>query len=249
MYPTLFRIGDISIASFSVMVLLSFLVAHRIADSELKRKGYNGGLADALLIAAVVGGIGGAKILFLIQNATFAEIMENPLRYLSSGLTYYGGLIGSLLLIWVVVRRWGVSYWTATDAVAPGLILAYAIGRIGCLLVGDDYGRPSDLPWAMAFPNGAPPTLERVHPTQIYETLIMTGVFFFLWRIRKLDRPLGWMSALTFVLIGTERFFVEFVRDTTMSFIPGISTAQIISLGFIAVGMLRLRHLKSLGAK
>ena len=79
MYPTLFTIGDIEISSFSFMVLIAFLVAYFIGESELKRKGLNSNLADLLLIACVIGGLGGAKVLFLYQNVNFSAFFEDPL--------------------------------------------------------------------------------------------------------------------------------------------------------------------------
>ena len=246
MYPELFRIGDIAISSFSVVLVISFLVAYLVGEAEFKRKGLNGNLADLLIIACVVGGIGGAKVLFLIQNATFSELIADPLRYVSSGLTFYGGLIGSLILMGIVTRKKKVNYWAVTDASAPALILAYAIGRIGCFLVGDDYGIPSNLPWAVAFPEGAPPTTERVHPTQIYDTLLMTGLFFFLWKIRKnYPSSHGWLSSVLFITLGIERFLIEFIRNTTPSFIPGLSQAQLISVAMIILGVLKIIQLRT----
>jgi phosphatidylglycerol:prolipoprotein diacylglycerol transferase len=244
MYPTLFEIGGVSVSSFSVMVLIAYLVAYRLIIIETGRKGLSGNLGDILFGATIVGGLTGAKILFLIQNTTFSEFIANPIRFLASGLTFHGGLVGALILIGLIVWKSGISFWLVADALAPALVIAYAIGRVGCLLAGDDYGTPSDLPWAMAFPNGSPPTTERVHPTQIYTTLIMTCVFAFLWKVRKKDLPVGWLSSLTFIILGVERFFMEFIRNTTPSFIPGISQAQLISVGLIAVGVLKLVRLK-----
>ncbi len=244
MYPTLFEIGGISVSSFSVMVLIAYLVAYRVIIIEAKRKGLSENFADILFGATIVGGLIGAKILFLIQNTTFSEFMANPIRFLASGLTFHGGLAGALILIGFIVWKGGISFWLAADTLAPALVVAYAIGRVGCLLAGDDYGTPSDLPWAMAFPNGSPPTVERVHPTQIYTTLIMTCVFVFLWKVRKVDLPVGWLTSLTFIILGIERFFMEFIRNTTPSFIPGISQAQLISVGLIAAGALKLVQIK-----
>ncbi|MBI2486877.1 MAG: prolipoprotein diacylglyceryl transferase [Deltaproteobacteria bacterium] len=246
MYPVLFRIGDVAISSFSVVMVISFLVAYKLGEIELNRKGLNGNLTDLLLIACVVGGIGGAKVLFLIQNVTISDFMAHPLRYVSSGLTFYGGLIGALILMGIVTWKKKVSYWAYTDSAAPALILAYGIGRIGCFLVGDDYGIPSNLPWAVAFPEGAPPTTERVHPTQIYDTLLMVGLFLFLWKIRK-NNPSshGWLSSVLFILLGIERFLIEFIRSTTPSFIPGLSQAQLISVAMILLGVFKIIQLRA----
>ncbi len=249
MYPVLFRIGDVAIYSFSVVLVISFLTAYKVLDIELRRKGFNGSLAEIILIACVIGGIGGAKLLFLMQNVTISQLIADPLRYASSGLTFYGGFIGSLILIGAVTLIKKVNYLMVTDSLAPGLVLAYGIGRIGCLMVGDDYGIPSDLPWAMAFPNGAPPTTEKVHPTQIYDTLLMICLFFFLWKIRKKSPAYGWLSAIMFVLLGVERFFIEFIRTTTPSFIPGLTQAQLISLAMIVLGAVKLIQIRAAANK
>jgi len=240
MYPTLFTIGDISVSSFSVMVLLAYLVAYVVSEAEFKRKGMSGDLADLLLIASVIGGLGGAKIMFLFQQATLSDLLADPIRYMASGFTFFGGLIGAILLSWFVTQMKRVSFLSVMDAVTPPLILAYAVGRIGCLLVGDDYGVPSNLPWAISFPNGAPPTILRVHPTQLYDTLSMFIVFVILWKIRKRDLPLGWMSSVGFIIFGVQRFFMEFLRNTSPSFIPGLSQAQIISICFFVLGVIML---------
>lgn len=240
MYPTLFTFGDIYISSFSVMVLVAFLVAYYVGEAELKRKGLNSNLADLLLIACVIGGLGGAKLLFLYQNVGISDFISDPVRYLASGFTFLGGFLGSLILMWFVTQMKRVRYLTVTDAAAPALVLAYAIGRIGCLLVGDDYGAPTNLPWAMSFPNGSPPTLIAVHPTQIYDTLSMLIFFIILWSIRKKDFPIGWITAVTLMVLGVQRFLVEFLRNTTPSFVPGFSQAQIISIILVIVGLVML---------
>ncbi len=243
MYPTLIKIGSVSISSFSVMVLIAYLVAYYITEKELERRGYDKTLSDQLLIASVIGGLGGAKLLFLYQNATLSDILSQPLRYLSSGYTFLGGLLGAILLVFILSKIRRISFWTLADVSAPGLVLAYGIGRIGCFLVGDDYGTPTDLPWGISFPKGSPPTLQHVHPTQLYDTVLMVILFVFLWRIRKKNHTPGWLSSIMFILLGLERFLMEFIRVTTPSFIPGISQAQLMSLGIILVGVIRLVYI------
>lgn len=243
MYPTLFEIGSVSISSFSVMVLIAFLVGYYITEKEIVRNGEEASLTDQMLIMAVVGGLGGAKILFLIQNATLSEVIADPMRYLASGYTFLGGLLGAILLIYLLSVIKKKSFWLLADCSAPGLILAYGIGRIGCLLVGDDYGVPTDLPWGMSFPQGAPPTLETVHPTQIYDTVLMVILFAFLWKIRTRSPAYGWMTSITLILLGTQRFLIEFIRETTPSFIQGLSQAQLLSLCLVIFGILKLTQI------
>ncbi|MGI9533877.1 MAG: prolipoprotein diacylglyceryl transferase [Thermodesulfobacteriota bacterium] len=238
MYPTLIKFGSVSISSFSVMVLIAFLVAYYLCEKDLIKRGEDRNIADLLLIASVVGGLGGAKLLFLYQNATISEVVQDPMRYLSSGYTFLGGLIGAILLIYIVSVYKKVSFFHLTDISAAPLILAYGIGRIGCLLVGDDYGVPTNLPWAVSFPNGAPPTIQKVHPTQVYDAICMFIIFYFLWKLKDKGHPTGWLTSVTFIVLGTQRFIVEFIRTTTPSFIDGLSQAQLISLVLIFLGII-----------
>jgi len=249
MYPDLIQIGSVTVSSYSVMVTIAYLVAYIVLGFEIKRRGLDDSLADWILLAALFGGLGGAKILFLIQNVNFSEFFAEPLRFLSSGLTFLGGLIGASILILLVGIWKKVSFWTLTDCTSPGLVLAYGIGRVGCLLVGDDYGTPTTVPWALSFPGGSPPTTEYVHPTQIYDTIIMSFVFLFLWGIRKYNFPSGWMFSLMLMILGLQRFFIEFIRSTTPSFIDGFSQAQVISVVIFVLGALNLLRLNFLQNK
>jgi predicted O-methyltransferase YrrM len=134
------------------------------------------------------------------------------------------------------------------DAAAPAAALGYAVGRIGCLLSGDgDYGRPTSLPWAMSFPDGLVPTTEKVHPTPIYEFLACTIIFYYLWRLGakavRGPRPQGQVVAEFFILMGLERFFVEFIRINPRVFL-GLSNAQLASLIAIIGGAIWLVRLK-----
>ena len=247
MYPDLIKFGDFVISSFGVMVAIGFLTAYWLSGKEFRRKGLSEELLGNLFIAAMIGGIGGAKLLFLLENIPLKELISNPVQHIFSrgGLTFYGGLFGALILTWLVARRYKVSFWKIGDAVAPSMALGYAIGRIGCFLVGDDYGIKTDLPFGIAFPKGLPPTLDKVHPTQIYEVVIMTLVFIFLWKIRKNDYKLGYLFSIYLVLAGLERFFIEFLRNTTPSPISGISIAQIMAVILILIGLTKIFKLNN----
>lgn len=247
MYPELIKIGNFSISSFGVMIALCFIAGYWIITLEANRKGLNDKLVGNLFLATMVGGIVGAKLLYVFENVPLSELISHPLANLLSrgGLTFYGGFFGAIALVWFIAHRNRLSMWVVGDLAAPALALAYSIGRIGCFLVGDDYGVPSNLPWAIAFPKGLPPTTIPVHPTQLYEIIIMFIVFLFIWKIRKLERPAGWLFSIYLVLAGLERFFIEFLRNTTPSPIPGLSLAQLMAVLIIAVGALELYRLHS----
>ncbi len=242
MYPELLTVGSFSINSFGVMVALAFLSAYLITARELKRKNAPPKLAEDMILWIVICSVAGAKLFFLLQNFTFEQLAANPseLIFSRNGLTFYGGFLGGLAAGIYCARKHKAGVWKTLDATAPALAIAYAIGRVGCLLVGDDYGTASSLPWAMAFPDGYPPVYHTVHPTQIYETLSMTGVFIILWKLRRRPAPEGWLFAVYITLAGIERFFVEFIRTTTPSPIDGLSVAQVLAFGLIVFGAVRL---------
>lgn len=246
MFPELLRIGDFHITSFGAMVAVSFLVAFWVSGMEFERKGMSSKLHEQGFLACLVGGILGAKLLFLIENVPLSDLISYPMHYLllRGGLTFYGGFFLALFAFFVITKKHKESFWKVLDATAPALAIAYATGRVGCLLVGDDYGIASTLPWAMPFPKGSPPTLEAVHPTQIYETIIMSLVFIVLWKIRKKDRPIGWLASIYLGLAGLERFFIEFIRTTTESPISGLSVAQVMALALILIGALKYISLR-----
>jgi phosphatidylglycerol:prolipoprotein diacylglycerol transferase len=264
MHPILFRIGSFTVTSFGVMMALSFLTAGFVLSRELRRKGEDPDLAWDLVMYAAVGGVLGAKIYYMILfwQHTVADPVGAILS--RSGLVWYGGFLGAAALIYWRLRRGKISVPRVADAIAPALALAYGVGRIGCFLVGDDYGRPTDLPWAVAFPNGAPPstaenlrslfgvpvpdsipgwTVLSVHPTQLYEVGMAIIMFAILWSLRKRITAPGALFAVYLALAGAERFIVEIFRAKDDRFFGPLTMAQVLSLCLIVVGAVLARRL------
>ena len=127
-------------------------------DKNLNRLGYDAKLASDIVFAAAVGGILGSKIYYLIEN--FERVKADPtgMIFSGAGLVFLGGLMGGTIGVTYVIKKNKLSWIKFADIVAPLLILGYAVGRVGCLLVGDDYGLPTNVPWGIAFPNGLPPS-------------------------------------------------------------------------------------------
>ncbi|MHB8869050.1 MAG: prolipoprotein diacylglyceryl transferase [Thermoleophilia bacterium] len=241
MYPQLFSIGPVTIHSFGVMMSLAFITAGVTAAWQLKKRGIDPELAYSLLIAAIVGGVVGAKVHYLIANPDQARAS----MFSGSGLIWYGGLFGGALAVWVVAYFSKPRTALLADAIAPGLAAAYAVGRVGCLLNGDDYGVPTTLPWGLSFPKGTPPTEAVVHPTQIYESLmslIILGLL--LWVAAPRLRRAGSLFWVYLALAGIERFLVEFVR-TNESVALGLTQAQWISVLLLAAGVAGVWWLES----
>ncbi len=137
--------------------------------------------------------------------------------------------------LWALHRR-DIPLMAALAAAAPALAIGHAIGRIGCFMVGDDYGRPTDLPWGVAFPEGLPPTSVPVHPAQLYETAGLMVVAWGLIHWRHLRRSDVIVFARYLVLTGTLRFLIEFIRVNDRVAGP-FTVAQLFSTAVVGMGM------------
>jgi phosphatidylglycerol:prolipoprotein diacylglycerol transferase len=275
-WPVILQLGPLTIYSFGAMAALACIAAASVIEREMNRRGLPGEIAWSMAIWATFVGFVTSALWYYAQQH-FWELLDQPfatllaslsamadhfrtapgslprrlastLAGLGSGFVWYGGLIGGTLTVAWVIHRYRLPWWVVVDCTAPGLALAHAIGRIGCQLAGDgDWGTPSDVPWAMAYPNaivGWPPHDEhgvpypadvRVHPTPVYEMLAYLAIFGVLWGMRKRPHRDGALLWWYFVLAGTARFVIEFWRtNTQVAF--GLSAAQIFSLLLLAIG-------------
>ncbi|HTM03184.1 MAG TPA: prolipoprotein diacylglyceryl transferase [Vicinamibacterales bacterium] len=234
MYPVLFHIGTFEITSFGVMVAIAALVGITIFTRELRRGGWPEDAGNAAVIG-VLGGLVGAKLIWSIEFAGTAPFFD--LLFSRGGLSWFGGFAGGLTAGLIALRQYRVPLISGLAAATPALAVGHAIGRIGCFLVGDDYGKPSDLPWAVAFPKGLPPTNVPVHPTQLYEMFALGIVawLLFRWRRRRVADQL--VLARYLMLAGAVRFAIEFVRINRQILGP-LTLAQLWSLGLVASGLI-----------
>jgi phosphatidylglycerol:prolipoprotein diacylglycerol transferase len=235
LYPELFRIPfiDYPISTFGVSMAIAFLVAFWITMKGMEDKRMATEELSAVFIYVMLGGIIGSKMYYAIDNWLLDGGAFLPLLLSRGGITWYGGLIGGTVAGAIGAKRVGINVKQLADCVAPGVAVGQAIGRIGCFLVGDDYGRVSDVPWAVAFPEGAPPTLERVHPTQLYEVAWLLPVALLLWsRRHKSPFLFGEYMALN----GAGRIVIENWRvNPTVAL--GMTEPQWIGFGLIVLGV------------
>lgn len=266
MYPILFQFGSFTISSFGVMMVIAFLLGNYLLRIDVVAEGYDAIIADDIIFRAAIGGILGAKFYYLIENIPTGQAADNingliniiagiftlngeriafGIQNFGAGLVFLGGLVGGMATVsWYIYRK-NLNWFKIADLAAPFLVLGHGIGRIGCFLVGDDYGIPTNLPWAIAFPNGLPPTNIAVHPTQLYEMSAYFIIFFYL-RYRKRNQTFSGEIIFEYLFLGgLSRFMVEFIRTNT-KYIFGLSGAQYLSILMMAIGAYQLWKMRRL---
>ena len=245
MYPILFKFGPLQITSFGFMMALGFLTTAWLLRKELGRNKKDTELAYELVMSAAIGGVAGAKINFLLIH--FDSVLRDPIGMIFSGagLVWYGGLIGGTLATIYWANKSKLDVGMVAGMMAPLLALGHGIGRIGCFLVGDDWGKPTDVSWGIAFPIGIDPVDYPVHPTQLYEMTALFMIFAIIWYYRnKIETK--WVPLWYYlVLSGIQRFVVEYYRKNDQFFGP-LTKAQIVSIILIFIGSYGLyRHYSS----
>ncbi len=213
------------------MLATAFLVGFAITSRRMREEGLNEELASTLLIYAMFGGLIGSKLYYSIDVGLRTGQPFTDLFFSRAGITWYGGLLGGTLACWIGARVHKVSFVVMANCSASSLAVGQALGRVGCFLVGDDYGKPSDVMWAIAFPQGAPPTDVPVHPTQLYEVAWLLPVAWFLWRRRR-KSPFVFGEYLA--LNGLGRIVIEQWRINPA--FAGLTEPQWIGVGLVVAG-------------
>jgi phosphatidylglycerol:prolipoprotein diacylglycerol transferase len=256
MIPVLFHLGPLTVYSFGLMMALGFLAADYVIRLECIRRGYDPEYSSSVVIAAAVMGLVGSRLYAILDDLPTYLADPKSMIFSGSGFVFYGGMIGGILGAYLVSRWYRIGFGSTMDMCAPALAIGQAIGRMGCQLAGDgDWGLPSTVPWAMAYPkaivgwnsqtvlkldehyqlvSGNFPGV-RVHPAPVYETILYLGVFMILWSMRKTSCPPGRLIYWYLVLAGGARFLVEFWRINPRVFYM-FSEAQMIALAMMVLG-------------
>jgi phosphatidylglycerol:prolipoprotein diacylglycerol transferase len=254
-HPVAFTIGGVTIHWYGIMLATGFMVGLWTAGRRGMRIGINPEDLSNLVIWIFVGGVAGAKILFVINHWNG----EQPLKELilqRSGMVFHGALIGTSIAIWIFTRTKNMPLWATFDSLAPSFALGHAFGRIGCFMTGCCYGKVCSLPWAVQFPEGSLAFSKHdsfgliestashslhIHPTQIYECLLnfaLYGALAWLFRKRKFDGQVFTAYLLGYAIL---RFGMEFLRDDgrgrmwfdSLTSGQGISILLLIGGGFL----------------
>ncbi len=288
MYPIIFQYNGLVISSYGLMLMLAFLTCNILLKKYLISISKDERIADDIIFYAAIGGILGSKLYYVIEESKYYEfylsvsnifkglvtfnfeVLTQGISQFGGGLVFLGGLIGGMISVSIYLYKNNIKWLEGADWVAPYLILGHAIGRIGCFLVGDCYGTISNMPWAMTFENGLPPstyfnfsfyypdvfnselfksiypqgtsgeTLIYVHPTQLYESLAGLVIFLYLNKIRNNRKYYGMVMFEYLFLAGLARFLVEFLR-LNQSYLFDLSGAQLISIFMMITGVIFMK--------
>ncbi len=241
MHRVLFQIGGLTVYSYGVMLAVGFIVGTLVARYRFRMQFKNPDIILDFVLAAVVGGIIGARLFYVAGNwSEFSGHLGKIFTLNMSGLVFYGGLVFGLALV-VAVGLWKkVKFWSIMDLTGLCVPLALAFGRVGCFLNGCCYGKPTTLPWGVVFPTAAP--LVARHPTQIYELILDLVLFSLLWWKKDSfarDGTAFWLFALGY---GTIRFSMEFLRDHTTANAGFAFQMMSLALVVVAAGFLLFRY-------
>ncbi len=263
MDPNIAQVGPLLLTWHGLFTALAILSAIWLASRELARKGIVIPNFDLVAILTVLGGVVGARLFFVLDH--LGEYLRQPWRIFAiteGGLAVYGGIIGGTLTAAFLLWRQRVPIGPVADAVAPGLLLAQGIGRIGCLINGDAWGGPCTClvcsgvsasvpaeglgycPFAVRYTHPdalLPRELLGVptHPYPIYDMVVNFLVLAVLWHLRRRGLPDGSLFALYWLLYGLGRFLVSFVRQEAVWF-WGLQQAQVIALATALIGLAAL---------
>jgi len=241
MHPELFRLGSFAVPSYGVLIAFAFLAAVALLRKRAPMAGLTKDEATDIGVWILLGGLGGAKLLLLVVDwPQYTSSWKAFLSILRSAGVFYGGLIGSIAVAILLVKKKRLDFWSLADAGAPCVALGQAIGRLGCFAAGCCWGSACHQPWAVTFTN--PKAYENVgvpigiplHPTQLYEVLGTTILTILLVKLE----PRAY-SGQTFVryLLGYAalRGTIEIFRGDPRGAVGPLSTSQLIAiLGFVA---------------
>ncbi len=243
--PEIVRVGPLAVRWYGLMYIAGFASSYVLVARQIRKKSLDlaGDFLESLYTFIVLGLILGARLGYvLFYNPSYYFV--HPLAVVAlweGGMSFHGGLIGSVFAgTWCCMRN-GKDPWLVADLVTATAPIGLGFGRIGNFINGELYGRVTDVPWAMVFPGGGP--LPR-HPSELYE-FFLEGVVLFtvLWIVKDRTRTTGVLTALFIVLYGTFRIIAEFFRepDPQLGFVLGPFTmGQILSAGMVLAGAVLL---------
>ena len=241
MYPVIVQLGTFELRSYGIIVALSFLLGLWLSTREAKRNGLDPDLVQDFALYALLGGIIGARLYFVVFSNP-AYFLQKPWEIVAvwhGGISIVGALLGGFLTALWYCRKKQLPFWRFADTLAPGVALGQAAGVIACLLNGDSYGKRADVAWAITYtdPRSMAPLNVPLHPVEIYEMAAYLLVFLLVWQTRGKTKTPGFAFLTYLAGYGAARFAVEFFRGNPAIFAWGIPAAQVFGVVLVAVAI------------
>ena len=252
MHPILFDFGSFTIYSYGVLLAAAYLLGLQFALVRARARGLDPQRVMDLGIWIIVSALVGAKLLLLIVD--YRQFSASPREFFGlvrSGGVFYGGLIAAVIVALWYLRRHRMPLWATTDAFAPGIALGHVVGRLGCLMAGCCFGRPTSLPWGITFrdpaaaANVGTPLGIPLHPTQLYEAGAEALILVVLLVLERRGRAFPGRTFWTYLLLyGASRFVIEFFRGDSRGMVGAISTSQLVSIVLVPLAIVMLVMLR-----
>lgn len=245
MDPNIAKIGPFTLAWHGLLTAVAIFVAVAVIHWGFVRHNLPLRSFDALAFFTIIGGILGARLFYVFDHIGY--FIDNPLQILAiqeGGLAIYGAVVGGFFSVLILTRIYKYPFAKVIDIIAPGLVLAQAIGRIGCLINGDAWGGPTSGPFAVVYTNpGAllPRDLLGVptHPYPIYDMVVNLTILAVIWQVSRRRVPDGTVFATFALLYAVGRFVISFVRQESVWF-WGLQEAQVVSMIIFVVASVAL---------
>jgi phosphatidylglycerol:prolipoprotein diacylglycerol transferase len=249
MHPILFDFDGFTIYAYGVLLAAAYLLGLQFALVRARRSGLDAQRVMDLGIWIIISALVGAKLLLLVVD--FKQFTENPRDLIGlarSGGVFYGGLIAAVVVALFYLRRHKMPLWTTTDMFAPGIALGHVVGRLGCLMAGCCFGRPTSVPWAVTFhdpaalANVGTPLGVPLHPTQLYEAGAEALILVFLLAFERRGRTFPGRTFWSYLLLyGISRFIVELYRGDSRGMVFNVlSTSQFVSMILVPLSIVML---------
>lgn len=235
--PNLISIGPYDLSWHGLFVVLAVIVGVGWPAYWAKRAGISRDMVYSIAMWAVPGGIVGARLVHVLDDVDF--YFNNPgqvFDFWEGGVSIFGAILGGIIAAFLYAKLRGLPFNRLADLTAPGIILAMAVGRIGCTINGDAYGTPTSLPWGLTYTHQGTFAERGVagHPAPVYEILWDLVVFAVVWRLRGRLKPAGALLLFYLALYSFGRFFISFVREEPERLGP-LHEAHLIALLVMAI--------------
>lgn len=248
--PEIFNIGPVSVRWYGLFFALAFVFGQRILSKIYVTEGRTEGDVDAITLYMIIGTVVGARL----GHTLFYDpdyYLSNPIEILKiweGGLASHGATIGILFALWLFSRNHKFNYMWVLDRIVIVVALGGALIRLGNLMNSEIIGKITNVPWAFKFVrnneviNGVAASQDPRHPTQLYESLMVFGLFvllYWLWKKYKAALPLGLLFGLFVTLLFSFRFIVEFLKENQVDFEDEmtLNMGQILSIPLILIGL------------